>query len=197
MVLCREGFVDDCVLACRVRIIINILVNWKDDFFFEADLLSSTIIPIYIAIAITRTIQMFYFCSGVQVIEIMNLHMYSSFLYFSLDQFNWMIFWWGCLDSLMLNPVCPGSLMIGPFLLAINFICKSSVFEGWSSSTEPQKLSREGEVGLRERSHFQIFAKQTMTGGRVKKAISGCFCFLSAYWVVGREEWDFVHFQTA
>lgn len=138
---------------------------------------------------------MFYFCSGVQVIEIMNLHMYSSFLYFSLDQFNWMIFRWGCLDSLMLNPVCPGSLMIGPFLLAIKFICQSSVFEGWWSSTAAQRLSREGEVGMRERSHFHIFAEQTMTGGWVKKAISGCFCFLPAYWVVGRRRMEFCPFS--
>jgi hypothetical protein len=43
----------------------NIHVNWKDVFFFfEADLLSNMIIPTYIAIASTRTIEIFFFCSG-------------------------------------------------------------------------------------------------------------------------------------
>jgi len=57
----------------------------------------------------------------------------------------------------------------------------------------PTGCQGEGEVGLRERSHFQIVAKQTMTCVWLKSN-SWLLLFLSAYWVVGNRTMEFYSF---
>ena len=112
-------------------------------------------------------------------------------LLFSHDHFNWMDYRWDCLDPLiLLDAVCPSWLMIGHFLSAMKFACGSSIFEWWSRSSAPHG---EGEVGLRERSHFQIVAKQAMTCVWLESN-SWLLLFLSAYWVVGNRTMEFYSF---